>query len=120
MNSPIDPAIVMPDVQSATDTRHIPIQRVGIRGVRHPMLVQSGDGSAQGTVASWTLTVAPADQQGASATVSGSLKLTGGAAVRRDHVGSDGIGDLLTLTSQGALSFQRGDGSGKFSTKTSA
>ncbi|WP_051833724.1 FG-GAP-like repeat-containing protein [Streptomyces sp. NRRL S-646] len=69
---------------------------------------------------SWTLTVAPADRQGASATVSGSLKLTGGAAVRRDHVGSDGIGDLLTLTSQGALSFQRGDGAGKFSTKTSA
>ena len=65
MNSPIDPAIVMPDVQSATDTRHIPIQRVGIRGVRHPMLVQSGDGSAQGTVANWTLTVAlPPEEKG--------------------------------------------------------
>lgn len=51
MNSPIDPAIVMPDVQSSTDTRHIPIQRVGIRGVRHPMLVESADGSPQGTVA---------------------------------------------------------------------
>ena len=48
MNSPIDPAIVMPDVQSSADTRHIPIQRVGIRGVRHPMLIESGDGSAQG------------------------------------------------------------------------
>ncbi|WP_430378925.1 FG-GAP-like repeat-containing protein [Streptomyces sp. B1-3] len=69
---------------------------------------------------SWTLTAAPADKQGASATASGSLKLTGGAAVRRDHVGSDGIGDLLTLTSQGALSLHRGDGAGKFSTKTSA
>lgn len=68
----------------------------------------------------WTLTAAPADRHGASATASGSLKLTGGAAVRRDHVGSDGIGDLLTLTSQGVLSFQRGDGAGKFSTKTSA
>ncbi|WEH16492.1 VCBS repeat-containing protein [Streptomyces sp. VNUA24] len=68
----------------------------------------------------WTLTVAPADKHGAAATVSGSLKLTGGAAVRRDHVGSDGIGDLVTLTSKGALSFHRGDGAGKFSTKTSA
>ncbi|MEU6604102.1 VCBS repeat-containing protein [Streptomyces shenzhenensis] len=68
----------------------------------------------------WTLTVAPADRHGASATASGTLKLTGGAAVRRDHVGSDGIGDLLTLTSKGALSFHRGDGAGKFSTKTSA
>ena len=48
MNSPIDPAIVMPDVQSSADTRHIPIQRVGIRGVRHPMLVESADGSPQG------------------------------------------------------------------------
>jgi len=65
MNSPIDPALVMPDVQSSQDTRHIPIQRVGIRGVRHPMLVQAGDGSAQPTVANWTLTVAlPAEEKG--------------------------------------------------------
>ena len=65
MNSPIDPAIVMPDVQSSADTRHIPIQRVGIRGVRHPMLIESGDGSAQGTVANWTLTVAlPPEEKG--------------------------------------------------------
>ncbi|CCJ49123.1 GTP cyclohydrolase FolE2 [Bordetella parapertussis] len=65
MNSPIDPAIVMPDVQSSTDTRHIPIQRVGIRGVRHPMLVLAGDGAAQPTVANWTLTVAlPAEEKG--------------------------------------------------------
>ncbi|WP_371646093.1 FlgD immunoglobulin-like domain containing protein [Streptomyces mirabilis] len=37
---------------------------------------------------SWTLTVAPADRHGASATSSGSLKLTGGAAVRRDQATS--------------------------------
>ncbi|MHB9861022.1 FG-GAP-like repeat-containing protein [Streptomyces sp. YIM S03343] len=65
----------------------------------------------------WTLTVAPADGQGTSATASGSLKLTGGAAVRRDQVGSDGIGDLVTLTPAGALTFHQGDG-GKFTTKT--
>jgi len=65
MNSPIDPAIVMPDVQSTTDTRQIPIQRVGIRGVRHPMLVATADGQAQPTVANWTLTVAlPATEKG--------------------------------------------------------
>ncbi|MDX3841299.1 VCBS repeat-containing protein [Streptomyces europaeiscabiei] len=69
---------------------------------------------------SWALAAAPADKQGASATASGTLKLTGGAAVRRDQVGSDGIGDLFTLTSKGVLSFHRGDGAGKFSTKTSA
>jgi Uncharacterized conserved protein len=65
MNSPIDPAIVMPDVQSTVDTRQIPIQRVGIRGVRHPMLVAGADGQAQPTVATWTLTVAlPATEKG--------------------------------------------------------
>jgi GTP cyclohydrolase I len=65
MNSPIDPALIMPDIQSSADTRHIPIQRVGIRGVRHPMLVQAADGSAMATVANWTLTVAlPAEEKG--------------------------------------------------------
>ena len=65
MNSPIDPAMVMPDVQSSADTRRITIQRVGIRGVRHPMLVQAGDGSAQPTVGTWTLTVAlPPEEKG--------------------------------------------------------
>ncbi|CAM4153307.1 GTP cyclohydrolase FolE2 [Bordetella tumbae] len=64
MNSPIDSALVMPDVQSSADTRHIPIQRVGIRGVRHPMLVAAADGP-QPTVANWTLTVAlPAEEKG--------------------------------------------------------
>ncbi|MFD7405225.1 FG-GAP-like repeat-containing protein [Streptomyces sp. NPDC059866] len=65
----------------------------------------------------WTMTVASADGQGTSATATGSLKLTGGAAVRRDHIGSDGIGDLLTLTPSGALTFQQGTGTGKFSNK---
>ncbi|MFG3095009.1 FG-GAP-like repeat-containing protein [Streptomyces sp. NPDC048202] len=68
----------------------------------------------------WTLTVAPADGRGAAATSSGSLRLTGGAAVRRDHIGSDGIGDLLTLNSAGGLTFHRGDGAGAFGAKTSA
>lgn len=65
MNSPVDSILVMPDVQSTTDTRHIPIQRVGIRGVRHPMMVQAGDGSVQPTIGNWTLTVAlPAEEKG--------------------------------------------------------
>lgn len=64
MNSPIDSALVMPDVQSSADLRHIPIQRVGIRGVRHPMLVATAAGP-QPTVANWTLTVAlPAEEKG--------------------------------------------------------
>ncbi|MHB9860896.1 FG-GAP repeat domain-containing protein [Streptomyces sp. YIM S03343] len=44
--------------------------------------------------------------------------LSGGslaAPVRRDHVGRDGLADLLTLNSSGALTFQQGTGKGTFS-----
>ncbi|MFF5014727.1 FG-GAP repeat domain-containing protein [Streptomyces sp. NPDC001165] len=44
----------------------------------------------------------------------GTVKVTGAAAVQRDYAGSDGIGELLTLTSSGALSIQKGDGKGGF------
>ncbi|MFF7967372.1 FG-GAP-like repeat-containing protein [Streptomyces sp. NPDC007903] len=79
----------------------------------------TGEYAPNGTY-TWTLTVVPADGHGASAVSSGSLKLAGGAAVRRDQIGSDGTGDLLTLNSAGGLTFHRGDGAGKFSAKTSA
>lgn len=65
MNILIDSAVAMPDVQSSVDTRHIAIQRVGVRGVRHPMLIATPDGSAMPTVAQWELTVAlPAQEKG--------------------------------------------------------
>jgi len=65
MNAPANPATVMPDVQSTPDTRQIRIQRVGIRGVRHPMLIAGADDAPQATVANWTLTVAlPAEEKG--------------------------------------------------------
>lgn len=54
----------MPDVQSSVDTRHIAIQRVGVRGVRHPMIIAAGDENLP-TVADWELTVAlPAHEKG--------------------------------------------------------
>ncbi|OXY91721.1 FG-GAP-like repeat-containing protein [Streptomyces diastatochromogenes] len=65
----------------------------------------------------WTLTATPADGNGAALSTSGTVQVTGAAAVRRDHAGSDGIGDLLTLSSSGALSIQKGDGKGGFSGK---
>ena len=68
----------------------------------------------------WTLTVQPADGQGTPLTATGRTALTGGAAVRHDHVGDDGVGDLLTLDSSGALAFQKGTGKGTFSGKVSA
>jgi len=65
MNSLIDSVAVMPDVQSSADTRHMPIQRVGVRGVRHPMLIAATGGPALPTVATWELTVAlPAHEKG--------------------------------------------------------
>ncbi|MFV0282505.1 MAG: GTP cyclohydrolase FolE2 [Castellaniella sp.] len=66
MNTLLDPvAMTMPDVQSGPDTRRIAIQRVGVRGVRHPLLVVTGAGQSQATVADWEMTVAlPADEKG--------------------------------------------------------
>uniref|UniRef100_UPI003342A22E GTP cyclohydrolase FolE2 n=1 Tax=Castellaniella defragrans TaxID=75697 RepID=UPI003342A22E len=59
-----EPPAAMPDVQSSPDTRRIAIQRVGVRGVRHPLVLRGLDG-AQATVADWELTVAlPATEKG--------------------------------------------------------
>ncbi|WP_437070425.1 FG-GAP-like repeat-containing protein [Streptomyces sp. enrichment culture] len=77
---------------------------------------------ANGTYA-WTLTAQPADGHGTALVRTGTVKVSGAAAVRRDHAGAsgtpDGTGDLLTLTSGGTLAFQRGDGTGKFGGTTS-
>ncbi|MFE1289468.1 FG-GAP-like repeat-containing protein [Streptomyces sp. NPDC058751] len=66
---------------------------------------------------SWTLTVAPADGQGGSLTRTGTVKVTGAAAVRRDFVGSDGFGEVLTLNGSGGLTYQYGTGKGTFTGK---
>jgi len=61
----MNPAFVMPDVQSTPDTRQIPIQRVGVKAVRHPLTVRTQDGEVQPTVGMWNLDVhLPADQKG--------------------------------------------------------
>lgn len=44
-------------MQSRADERHIAIDRVGIRGIRHPLLVKSASGSAQHTVGTFAMTV---------------------------------------------------------------
>ncbi|TAM87952.1 MAG: GTP cyclohydrolase I FolE2 [Candidimonas sp.] len=55
----------MPDVQSAFDSRHLAIQRVGVRGVRHPMLIAQAGQAALSTVARWELTVGlPPEEKG--------------------------------------------------------
>jgi len=54
----------MPDVQGDVDHRRQPIQRVGVRGLRLPLL-WNGEGDPTPTVATWGLFVAlPAEQKG--------------------------------------------------------
>jgi GTP cyclohydrolase I len=57
-------ALHIPDTQSARDDRHLPIQRVGVKGVRYPLRLRVA-GELLQTAADWTLDVAlPADQKG--------------------------------------------------------
>ncbi|GAB7526527.1 GTP cyclohydrolase FolE2 [Paraburkholderia sp. 2C] len=61
----MNPAFVMPDVQSTVDNRQIPIQRVGVKAVRHPLTVRTQDGAVQPTIGTWNLDVhLPAEQKG--------------------------------------------------------
>ncbi len=54
----------LPDIQGGHDLRALAIERVGIRGIKHPIHVQSGSGSFP-TVAQFEMDVAlPADQKG--------------------------------------------------------
>ncbi|MBK6017177.1 VCBS repeat-containing protein [Streptomyces sp. MBT53] len=65
----------------------------------------------------WTLSVAPADGVGVPLTASGTVAVRGGSPARHDQVGGDAIGDLLTLNSSGALTYQLGTGKGTFAGK---
>jgi GTP cyclohydrolase IB len=54
----------MPDVQSTPDTRRIAIQRVGVKGVRYPIVVKTAAGQLP-TVGSWNMYVhLPEDKKG--------------------------------------------------------
>lgn len=55
----------MPDVQGSVDVRNLPIERVGVRGVRYPVLLDLGLAEIQPSIADFSLSVAlPADQKG--------------------------------------------------------
>ena len=45
MNPAFLKANAMPDVQSSRDERALPIEQVGIRGVRHPLMIRSNTGN---------------------------------------------------------------------------
>ncbi|MBA2689532.1 MAG: GTP cyclohydrolase I FolE2 [Burkholderiales bacterium] len=47
----------MPDVQSTPDTRHLAIDRVGIKSIRHPVKVLDKNGGVQHTIANFNMYV---------------------------------------------------------------
>ncbi|MFB7342534.1 FG-GAP-like repeat-containing protein [Streptomyces hydrogenans] len=66
----------------------------------------------------WSLTVKPADGQGADLTASGNVAVSGAGAVWRDMAGDDGFGDLLAMDTAGAMSLYRGTGAGALASRT--
>ncbi len=52
----------IPDVQSTPDTRHIAIQRVGVKGVRYPITIKTLSG-VQPSVGTWNMYVQLAEEQ---------------------------------------------------------
>jgi hypothetical protein len=73
----------------------------------------------------YRLTATPADGSGAALSMSRTVAVSTGAAVRRDFTnrttwGPDGIGDVLTLSSNGVINYRPGNGTGGFSGAMSA
>ncbi|MHC4940646.1 MAG: GTP cyclohydrolase FolE2 [Planctomycetota bacterium] len=51
------PSRPLADLQASRDLRRIPIDRVGVRGLRHPVRVRDRSGGEQSTVATFTMNV---------------------------------------------------------------
>ncbi|MFD0078325.1 FG-GAP-like repeat-containing protein [Streptomyces sp. NPDC127166] len=65
----------------------------------------------------WTLTAKAADGVQADLSSSGTVSVSGGAAVWRDLAGDDGFGDLLVMDTTGLVSMYRGNGTGALSAR---
>ncbi|WP_143814752.1 GTP cyclohydrolase FolE2 [Magnetofaba australis] len=50
-------ADALPDMQASRDTRRLPIDKVGVKGIRHPIVVKDRNRGAQNTVADINMTV---------------------------------------------------------------
>src|SRR3989304_10170606 len=55
MTSSVTKAI--PDVQNLADTRHLAINKVGIKSIRHPVVVKDKSGGVQHTIATFNMYV---------------------------------------------------------------
>ncbi len=51
------PTKTIPDIQSSADNRHIPIDKVGIKDIKHPVVVSDRSGREQHTVANFNMYV---------------------------------------------------------------
>src|SRR4030095_8894703 len=52
-----DVKLPIPDVQASPDTRHLAIDRVGIKSIRHPARITERDGGLQHTIAHFNMYV---------------------------------------------------------------
>jgi GTP cyclohydrolase I len=57
MNSPELTTMAIPDVQNQADTRHLAINKVGIKGIRHPVVVKDKSVGVQHTIATFNMYV---------------------------------------------------------------
>ena len=57
MNKPAKILSDIPDIQSSKDTRHIPIDKVGIKNILHPIVISDRSGGEQHTVARFNMYV---------------------------------------------------------------
>jgi GTP cyclohydrolase I len=55
----------MPDIQGSVDHRNLPIEQVGVRGVKYPVMIAQDNGSTAASVGEFSLSVGlPAEQKG--------------------------------------------------------
>jgi GTP cyclohydrolase I len=57
MSRPAKLATNIPDIQNSKDTRHIPIDKVGIKDIRHPVVIGDRKGGEQHTIARFNMYV---------------------------------------------------------------
>lgn len=57
MNQPAPATTEMPDIQNSKDARHIAIDKVGIKDIKHPIVVRDRSGREQHTVADFNMYV---------------------------------------------------------------
>ena len=57
MNKPGKLTAEIPDIQNSQDNRHIPIDKVGIKDIKHPIVVCDRSGGEQHTVANFSMYV---------------------------------------------------------------